>query len=39
MMFSRTAVTNSLLSKLITAPGQQKTPIDQLEKRLNLLTH
>lgn len=39
MMFSRTAVTNSLLSKLIPALEQQKTPIDQLEKRLNLLTH
>lgn len=39
MMFSRTAVTNSLLSKLIPAPEQQKTPIKQLEKRLNLLTH
>lgn len=39
MMFSRTAVTNSLLSKLISAPEKQKTPLEQLEKRLNLLTH
>lgn len=39
MMFSRTAVTNSLLSKLIPAPEQQKIPVEQLEKRLNLLTH
>lgn len=39
MMFSRTAVTNSLLSKLIPAPEESKTPVEQLEKRLNLLTH
>ena len=39
MMFSRTAVTNSLLSKLIPAPEETKTPVEQLEKRLNLLTH
>lgn len=39
MMFSRTAVTNSLLSKLIQVPEMQKTPMEQLEKRLNLLTH
>lgn len=39
MMFSRTAVTNSLLSKLIPAPEVPKTPVEQLEKRLNLLTH
>lgn len=39
MMFSRTAVTNSLLSKLIPAPQEPKTPVDQLEKRLNLLMH
>jgi len=38
MMFSRTAVTNSLLSKLIPKP-EEKTPVEQLEKRLNLLTH
>lgn len=39
MMFSRTAVTSSLLSKLIPAPEKPKTPVEQLEKRLNLLTH
>ncbi|HIU75809.1 MAG TPA: Clp protease ClpP [Candidatus Pelethocola excrementipullorum] len=39
MMFSRTAVTNSLLSKLIPRPEKEKTPVEQLEKRLNLLTH
>lgn len=39
MMFSRTAVTNSLLSKLIPGPEGKKTPIEQLEKRLNLLSH
>lgn len=39
MMFSRTAVTNSLLSKLIPGPEEKKTPIEQLEKRLNLLSH
>lgn len=39
MMFSRTAVTNSLLSKLIPALEEPKTPVEQLEKRLNLLTH
>ena len=38
-MFSRTAVTNSLLSKLIPKPEEKKTPVEQLEKRLNLLTH
>ena len=36
MMFSRTAVTNSLLSKLIPGPEEKMTPIEQLEKRLNL---
>lgn len=39
MMFSRTAVTNSLLSKLIPKPEQKGTPVEQLEKRLNLLAH
>lgn len=39
MMFSRTAVTNSLLSKLIPKPEGKKTPIEQLQKRLSLLTH
>ena len=38
VMFSRTAVTNSLLSKLIPKL-EKKTPIEQLEKRLNLLAH
>lgn len=37
MMFSRTAVTDSLLSKLI--PKTKGTPVEQLEKRLNLLAH
>ena len=39
MMFSRTAVTNALLSKLIPKPEQRGTPVEQLEKRLNLLAH
>lgn len=39
MMFSRTAVTNSLLSKLIPKPERKGTPVEQLEKRLNLLAH
>ena len=38
-MFSRTAVTNSLLTKLIPKKPEAKVPIEQLEKRLNLLTH
>lgn len=38
VMFSRAAVTNSLLSKLIPK-SEKKTPIEQLEKRLNLLAH
>jgi len=38
MMFSRKTITNSLLSKLIVKE-EKKTPIDQLEKRLNLLNH
>lgn len=38
VMFSRKAVTNSLLSKLM--PEQKNgTPIEQLEKRLSLLAH
>lgn len=37
VMFSRTAVTNSLLLKLILPKPEKKTPIDQLEKRLSLL--
>lgn len=39
MMFSRATVTNSLLSKLIPKSDGKKTPVEQLEKRLNLLTH
>lgn len=43
MLFSRAAVTNSLLSKLIPKkPGKQpapKVPILQLDKRLSLLAH
>lgn len=39
LMFSRTAVTNSLLSKLIPKQEEKRTPVEQLEKRLNLLTH
>lgn len=39
VMFSRTAVTNSLLSKLIPKPEEKRTPVEQLEKRLQLLTH
>lgn len=39
VMFSRMAVTNSLLSKLIPKTEGKKTPIEQLEKRLSLLTH
>ena len=38
MMFSRAAVTNSLLSKLIPEK-KTGTPIDQLEKRLSLIAH
>ena len=38
IMFSRMAVTNSLLSKLIPPKPEKKTPIDQLDKRLELLT-
>lgn len=37
VMFSRQAVRNSLLSKLIPKQEEIKTPIDQLYKRLNLL--
>lgn len=35
MMFSRQAVTNSLLARI--KPQEKKTPIDQLDKRLDLL--
>lgn len=37
IMFSRMAVTNSLLSKLIPPKPEKKTPIAQLDKRLELL--
>ena len=39
VMFSRTAVTNSLLLKLIPPKAEIKTPIEQLDKRLSLLAH
>ena len=39
LMFSRTAVTNSLLTKLIPKKPEAGTPLAQLEKRLNLLSH
>ena len=41
MMFSRQAVTNSMLSKLIPPKKvtENKTPVDYLEKRLSLLSH
>lgn len=41
VMFSRQAVTNSMLSKLIPPkkPAEKRTPVDQLEKRLSLLSH
>lgn len=39
VMFSRTAVTNSLLIKLIPPKEETKTPIEQLDKRLSLLAH
>ena len=38
VMFSRKAVTNSLLSKLMPEK-KNGTPIEQLEKRLSLLAH
>lgn len=41
VMFSRQAVMNSMLSKLIPPkkPAEKRTPVDQLEKRLSLLSH
>lgn len=39
MMFSRAAVTNSLLDKLIPKRRDGEVPVEQLEKRLNLLAH
>ena len=38
-LFSRMAVTNSMLSKLIPLKEEKKIPIEQLEKRLALLKH
>lgn len=37
VMFSRTAVTNSMLSKLINVKNDAGTPVKQLEKRLSLI--
>ncbi|KIR03801.1 Prophage Clp protease-like protein [Lachnospiraceae bacterium TWA4] len=39
MVFSKKTVTNSFLNKFITKPTETGTPIDQLEKRLELLIH
>ncbi|WP_040210845.1 head maturation protease, ClpP-related [Clostridium polynesiense] len=39
VMFSRVAVTNSLVSKLIQVKSEEGTPVEQLEKRLSLLAH
>ena len=39
LMFSRTAVTNSLLTKLLPKKQETGTPLAQLEKRLQLLSH
>lgn len=41
VMFLRQAVMNSMLSKLIPPkkPVEKRTPVDQLEKRLRLLSH
>lgn len=39
MMFSRAAVMNSLLNKLVPKSDEKKTPVEQLEKRLQLITH
>lgn len=39
MMFSRAAVTNSLLNKLVPKSDEKKTPVEQLEKRLQLIAH
>lgn len=39
VMFSRMAVTNSLLSKLVPKETEKKVPVEQLEKRLGLLRH
>lgn len=39
VIFSRMAVTNSLLSKLAPKKEEKKIPVEQLEKRLRLLSH
>lgn len=39
MMFSRAVVTNSLLNKLVPKSDEKMTPVEQLEKRLQLITH
>ena len=39
VMFSRMAVTNSLLSKLVPEQKEKKIPVEKLEKRLQLLSH
>jgi len=39
VMFSRMAVTNSLLSKLVPKEPEKRVPVEQLEKRLGLLRH
>src|SRR6056297_1045568 len=39
LMFSRAAVANSLLTKLIPKKLENRTPVDQLEKRLSLIAH
>ena len=39
VMFSRMAVTNSLLSKMVPKQEEKKIPVEQLEKRLRLLSH
>lgn len=39
MIFSRQAVTNSLISKLSDKPKPTGTPIESLQKRLSLISH
>ena len=39
VMFSLMAVTNSLFSKLVPKQEEKKVPVEQLEKRLQLLSH
>ncbi len=38
-LFSRSAVTNSLLSKMLPKKEEQRIPVDQLYKRLSLINH